>query len=98
MKTYAIRIEGTGIDFPAEEGAASAIGFFTTRWVKATSPASARDLAKQLVLSEWAQSGEYGPANSGLPPELVVEEIWEIGAFRALFVRKPAGYSFYASE
>jgi hypothetical protein len=98
VKTYAVRIEGTGINLPTEEGSASAIGFFTTRWVKASSPATAPDLAKQLVLSEWAPSGEYGSANSGQPPHLIVEETWEIGALRALIGRKPSGYSFYASE
>lgn len=91
-------MEGTGIGFSASDGAPPAIGFFTTRWVKASSPASACDLAKQLVLSEWTPSGTYGSTNSGSPPQLVVEETWEIGAFRALFGRKPAGYSFYASE
>jgi hypothetical protein len=97
VKTYAVRIEGTGINFPAEEGAAPAIGFFTTRRVKASSLTDAPDLALQLILSEWASSGEYGPGNSGQPPHLVVEETWKIGALRALLGRKPGGYSFYAS-
>jgi hypothetical protein len=81
-----------------EEGAAPAIGFFTTRWVKASSRADAPDLAKQLVLSEWTPAGKYTPANSGQPPQLAVEETWAIGAFRALFGRKPGGYSFYISD
>ena len=80
------------------EAVAPAIGFFATRWVKASSPAGACDLAKQLILSEWALSAPYGSANSGSAPQLVAEEAWEIGAFRALFGRKPGGYSFYASE
>ena len=98
MKTYAVRLEGTGINLSMEEGAAPAVGFFTTRWVKASSPVDASDLAKQLVLSEWTPAGKYAPNNSGQSPHLVVEETWTIGAFRALFGRKPGGYSFYISD
>ncbi|WP_145985375.1 hypothetical protein [Marilutibacter maris] len=97
MKTFAVRLEGTGINLLTQDGSEPAIGFFTTRWVKAVSDASAKELAKASVLSEWTDAGQYVAANEGEPPTLVVEAVWTIGFLRATFARKPDGYTFYTS-
>ena len=97
MKTFAIRIEGTGINLLVQDGSDPAIGFFTTRWVKALSETNAQELAKASILSEWTGVGEYGAANKGELPALIVEAVWTIGFVRATFCRKPGGYTFYTS-
>ena len=97
MKTYAVRLEGSGINLAMQSGSGSAIGFFATRWIKASSPSSAPDLVKAAILLEWSPGGEYGASNKGDLPQLIVEDVWAIGLLRATFGLKPAGYSFYSS-
>ena len=97
MKTFAVRLEGTGICLPGEPTEDPAIGFFATRWVKASNATQAHELARANVLAEWAPSAEYGRSNSGNIPEVVVEGSWLVGYFKALVGRKPSGYTFYSS-
>ena len=97
MKTYAVRVEGSGINLAMEAGSRFAIGFFATRWIKASSAACAPDLAKAAILLEWSPTGEYGASNTGELPQLIVEDVCAIGLLRATFGRKPGGYSFYSS-
>src|SRR3546814_4763682 len=72
MPHFKITISGRGIDCAVGDG--RAVGFFTTRLVQASNLAAAESEAKELVLSEWRQGGEYSSSNRGSLPSLAVEE------------------------
>src|SRR3546814_8759564 len=72
MPHFKITISGRGIDCAVGEG--RAVGFFTTRLVQASNLAAAESEAKELVLSEWRQGGEYSSSNRASLPSLAVEE------------------------
>src|SRR3546814_5344167 len=77
MPHFKITISGRGIDCAVGDG--RAVGFFTTRLVQASNLAAAESEAKELVLSEWRQGGEYSSSNRGSLPSLAVEESFPVG-------------------
>ena len=89
---------GDGISLPSKNGLDFVRGFFTTRLVKATTAADAREIAKELVLSEWCQGGAYATSNQGSVPSLAVESVLPISTLKGIFKRKPAGYTFYLND
>ena len=96
MPHFKVILSGRGIDCAVEGD--RAVGFFTTRLVKAPNLAAAEEIAQQLVLSEWQPGGEYSANNSGSLPALAVEESLQIGFLAGIFSRRPTGYSFYRRE
>ena len=96
MPHFKITISGRGIDCAVGDG--RAVGFFTTRLIQASNLAAAESEAKELVLSEWRQGGEYSSSNRGSLPSLAVEESFPVGLLGGIFGRRPRGYSFYRHE
>jgi hypothetical protein len=96
MPHFKIILSGRGIDLPFEGD--SAVGFFTTKLVRATDLPSAESLAKDLVLSEWRSGGTYARVNRGSLPALSVEQSFPVGWLVGTLGRKPSGYTFYRHE
>lgn len=96
MPHFKIILSGRGIDCAI--GDDRAVGFFTTRLVKADSPILAELDAKELVLSEWRAGGAYYSSNRGSPPSFAIEESFSVGLLAGVFGRRPHGYSFYRHE
>ena len=97
MAYFQVLFQGKGIRLPFD-GGDSAIGFFTTRVVRADSSDDALDRARDVVLSEWRDGGSYAAVNSGEVPELVADPIRRLGPLRGFFGRKRTGYVFYCHE
>lgn len=96
MPHFKVILSGCGIDCAL--GDDRAVGFFTTRMVKATNLAAAELEAQELVLSEWRHGGEYSSYNRGPLPTLAIEESFPVGSLVGIFGRRPRGYSFYRHE
>jgi len=96
MPHFKVILSGRGIDFAIDSD--TAVGFFTTRLVKASDLTAAELKAQELVLSEWRAGGEYSSSNRGSLPNLAVEESFPVGLLAAVFGRRPGGYSFYRRE
>ena len=98
MSYFRVMLSGTGISYGFEDGSDPAIGFFTTRTVRANDLLAAERSAKKLVLSEWQPGGEYAADNHGQTPMLAVEDARAIGYLQGLFGRKGGGYAFYTND
>ncbi len=96
MPHFKVILSGRGIDCAV--GDDRAVGFFTTRLVKASNLAAAESAAQELVLSEWRPGGEYSGSNSGPLPALAIEESFPVSLLAGIFGRRPRGYSFYRHE
>jgi len=96
MPHFKVILSGRGIDCAI--GDDRAVGFFTTRLIKAPDLGAAESVAKELVLSEWRSGGEYSTNNRGSLPVLAVEESFPLGLLAGIFSRRPSGYSFYRHE
>jgi hypothetical protein len=83
MPHYRVRLEGTGILVRLEDGGDPAIGFFTTRQVRAESPGTAQARALSDVAAEWA-SGPYAAHSEGGRLSLIAHEVWPVTWWRAL--------------
>jgi hypothetical protein len=95
---FRVQIRGTGIALASEDDDEFAIGFFTTRDVRATNASLAQQAAMAMVLDEWRGDGAYVAANRGEVPTLVVEACRALGFWRGHFGRRPFGYAFYAHD
>lgn len=85
MPHFKVILSGRGIDCAI--GDDSAIGFFTTRLVKANNAAAAELAAQELVHSEWRPGGEYAISNLGPLPVLSVEQSSQVGFFGHLWAQ-----------
>ena len=98
MPYFKVQLSGAGISLQAVDGADPAIGFFTTRLVRARDPEHAHSLAKEAVLSEWQPGGAYAGGNIGTLPSLIVEESWQVGLLEGILGRRASGYAFYSHD
>ena len=98
MPFFRVILSGEGIWLPFEDRSDPAIGFFTTRDVRAACIEQATRVATDLVLIEWRPGGKYAAANKGALPVVALDESWQIGLLRGIFGRKPTGYTFYSRE
>jgi hypothetical protein len=98
MPFFRVILSGEGICLPFDDGSDPAIGFFTTRDVRAACIEHATRVATDLVLTEWHPGGKYAAANKGASPVVALDKSWQIGLLRGIFGRKPAGYTFYSHE
>jgi hypothetical protein len=89
-------LHGTGILLHAEDDSPPAIGFYTSRAVKAESAEEAVEKAKRSVLAVWA-SDRYITANKGGMPVLTTENVARISFWQSLKIPNK-GHSFYARE
>ena len=96
MPHFKVILSGEGIDLPL--GRTSSVGFFTTRLVRAADLASAEDLARELVLSDWRTGGPYAESNRGALPTLAIEQSFAVGWIAGTFGRRPSGYTFYRQD
>ena len=98
MPYFKVQLSGTGISFRVVDGSDPAIGFFTTRLVRAKNADHAHSSAKATVLSEWRPGGDYAGGNRGALPSLTVEESWQVGLVAGILGRKGGGYSLYSHD
>jgi len=98
MPYFRVMLSGTGISYVFGDGSEPAIGFFTTRIVKANDLLHAHQSAKELILSEWRLGGDYAADNRGALPTLSIENSLSIGYPSGLFGRKGGGYAFYTQD
>jgi hypothetical protein len=98
MPWFRVQLHGSGIALEEEDGGSPAIGFYTTRDVRAVDPLLAQQQVMAIVLDEWRGDGDYVAANRGDVPSLTVEACWPLGFFRGYFGRRPGGYTFYLHD
>ena len=97
MPHYRVRLEGTGILVRLEDGGDPAIGFFTTRQVRAESPGAAQARALSEVAAEWTSSA-YAAHSKGGRLSLIAHDVLPVTWWRALLGRAPSGYAFYSGN
>ena len=98
MPYFKVQLSGTGISLQVVDGSDPAIGFFTTRLIRARDPEHARSMARESVLSEWQPGGAYATGNIGALPSLTVEESWQVGLLEGILGRRASGYAFYTHD
>lgn len=76
-----------------DRGSVQRMGFFTTRWVEASSEEKAADIAIDLVKQEL-RSVDAMRNNPADPPICTVEKIREVNSFEG-FIVPGMGFSFY---
>jgi hypothetical protein len=96
MPFYRVRLEGTGILLPTEGAEEPAIGFFTTRQVRAADETDAKLRALAVVADEWS-TDPYASSNKGASPSLSVEEVWRVSWWHALLRGSMRGHAFYSN-
>ena len=95
MPYFRVLMNGEGISVSSSGDQIT--GFYATRWVKADKSEEAKDMAKKLVLSDWAD-GEYAEINEGDAPRLSVDSIVPVGFLSYLWNQPGKGHSFYSPE
>ena len=98
MPFFRVMLVGEGISLTLGDNSDPAIGFFTTRDVRAKCIERARLAAADLVLAQWSIGGEFAAANQGAVPTVTVDKSWQISSLRGIFGRTPSGYVFYSHE
>ena len=73
------------------------IGFYTARFVWATSEPRAVEEALSLVAKEWARP-PLKEINRGTEPQLTVDSVEKIGALTYFFSKAGKGFTFYSNE
>ena len=80
-----------------ESQAVQRLGFFTTRWVHASSPEAAGELACKIVVDELAATGTLNPEDQ--PVTAQVEEVQGLSWLESLRRRSAGGgFSFFPDE
>lgn len=98
MPYFRVRLSGSGIRYQVDDGDVVAIGFFTTRQVRAENENAARALAEGLVLSEWDSGSPYAKGNTGPAPEWVVEDVCRVSILTGFLEGGLRGYTFYQHD
>ena len=96
MQLFLVMLHGTGIRLCVGDDSEPAVGFYTSRAIRADSMEQAVHKAKALVLKEWSSTSRAAH-NSGTPPSLTTEEI-RIADEAELANIATSGYSFYSGE
>ena len=74
MPRFRVMLQGGPVFlFDVESKKIERLGFFTTRWVTASTAAEAEEIARKAVLEELAANGTRNPP--GLPVEMRIEEV-----------------------
>ena len=94
MPYFRVRVEGTNIAVPM--GDSTAVGFFTTRAVRARSEEEAVEKVQSMISAAWT-TGAYATWNKGAPPSIHVEEVWRSPWFRNLLFKND-GHTFYPED
>jgi hypothetical protein len=91
MPYFRVRVEGKNISVPM--GDSTAIGFFTTRAVRARSPEEAIERVRSMLTTAWT-TGPYATWNNGAVPTILIEEVWRSPWFKNIFFKND-GHVFY---
>jgi hypothetical protein len=94
MPSFRVLVEGK--DIRASVGHTSAVGFFTTRAVRANSANEAAEKVTSMLIHDWT-SGRYASWNGGQAPTLSVQNVWHTSWFKDLFFIND-GHTFYTSD
>jgi hypothetical protein len=93
MKKYRVRLNGQNFNM----GAGNILGFYTTRWVKAEDPESAKKVAISLIIND--DSFIYTIQNDkNDPPKIFLDDLTEVGWFEFLIKKPGRGYTFYPDD
>jgi hypothetical protein len=98
MPRFRVTIEGGPVFlFDVESKKTERLGFFTTRWVRATTSKEASEIAQRLVLAELAEKGTRNPPDA--PVETRVEEVVVLSWVESLRHRGTgSGFTFYSDD
>ena len=91
MPYFRVRVEGKDISVPMDD--TIAVGFFTTRAVRAQSPVEAVEKVRSMLTAAWT-TGPYGAWNNGAAPTILVEEVWRSPWYKNIFFKND-GHVFY---
>ena len=95
MPYFNVTLSGTGIRLAMSDGADPAIGFFTTRRVRAPDTEQAGRHAVADTLQDWQGEGCFSRMNEGSVPAISVDRVRVLPLLEVMFKRKPRGYTFY---
>jgi hypothetical protein len=96
MPYYRVMLHGTGIRLDDPAGQCKAIGFYTTRIVRATNDEDASARATDVVTRQWAEP-EYARSNVGSAPRLSIESVMKSSLLERLRFRG-TGHTFYRGD
>ena len=97
MPYFRVQLHGTGICLDGAGGAPPAVGFYTTRIVRAETHEDAAKAAAQAVTTQWTTGTDYAKNNRGTPPMLTVEWVRD-DTFLGSLLFRGVGHTFYPAE
>jgi len=97
MPYFRVQLQGTGIRLAGAGSEPPIVGFYTTRIVRAASPAQAAEAAARTVSAQWADNTAYARSNAGSPPKLSVEWVKD-DTFLGSLLFRGTGHAFYPAE
>ena len=96
MAFYSVVLHGQGIRLPAEDQSGDIVGFYATRFVRASTVEAACEVAKGMITADWTRE-PYSSANRGSAPRLAVDRVLEV-TFWQWLLSKNGGHVFYPDE
>jgi hypothetical protein len=97
MRRFRVLLEGAPVFLRnTESEQIERLGFYTTRWVEASSREEAGALACRMALDDLAGSGTENPP--GQPVQVAVDEIVEVSWFEMLRRSPGRGFTFYQDD
>jgi len=97
MPYFRVQLHGTGIRLAGAGSEPPIVGFYTTRIVRAASPAAAAEAAARTVSAQWADNTTYAKSNVGSSPKLSVEWV-KNDTFLSSLLFRGTGHSFYPAD
>ena len=94
MPYYRVLVEGKGISVPM--GDSDAVGFFTTRAVRAKSPDEAVEKVRSMIFTAWT-TGKYAAWNKGMAPTIHIEDVWRSPWLKNILFKND-GHTFYPAD
>ena len=94
MPYFRVRVEGKDISVRMSDS--TAVGFFTTRAVRARSEEEAVEKVRSMITAAWT-TGPYAAWNTRAAPKLQIEEVWRSPWFENIFFKND-GHVFYPDE
>jgi hypothetical protein len=91
MPYFHVFVEGKDIAVPMGDDVA--VGFFTTRSVRAQTSDEAAEKVKSMITTDWAV-GRYAAWGTGRVPAISVERVWQTSWISWLFFKND-GHTFY---
>ena len=73
-----------------------AVGFFATRAVRASSEEEAVEKVRSMFARDWT-TGRYADWNRGIPPTILIDDVWRSPWFRNIFFVND-GHTFFPDD